>query len=414
METDFKYHLDKTSRKFECPSCKKKTFVKFKNIEGNYQSDEFGRCDRQANCNYYQYPNIKSNTSEKTFEPKKIIPKKQVYIPEDVFLKTLKGYDQNIFLNNLLNKGIPSDSISKISNDYYLGTLTKGAYLGAVTFPFIDENGRVNAIQVKRFNEENKTTENAWLHSILYKGYKKTNNVPEWITSYYENDKKTKCLFGIHLIKKYPDKKIIVVESAKNAILGAIFLPEYIWLASGSLGNIQAYKFKALKGKEVILIPDTSKDSIAFEQWKFKADEINKTEGTNIKINDFLECIATEKQKLEGYDIADFLMENPEHSLIKNLEEKSAIKILEENYTELQRTKAGMEFSRDELLKLAEKLIPKNDARTETELILTLKKEEGLNLQDATDLLMVMRMKNIIDHTPPPFNNYYLFDSTPF
>lgn len=414
METEFKYHLDKSSRKFECPDCRKKTFVKFKDIEGNYQSDEFGRCDRETNCNYYEYPNIESDPSEKIFIPKKIIPKRQIYIPEEVFIKTLKGYDQNIFLNNLLKKGITSNIVTNITNDYYIGTLTKGAYLGAVTFPFIDENGRVNAIQVKRFNEDNKTIENAWLHSILYKGFKKTNSIPEWINSYYDNEKKTKCLFGIHLIKKYPTKKIIVVESAKNAIIGAIFLPEYIWLASGSLGNIQAYKFSILKRKEVIFIPDTSKDSIAFEQWKFKAGEINKSEGTNIKINDFLEGIATEKQKLEGYDIADFLIENPDHSLIKNLEVQPTEKIPEQNYTELQRTKAGMDFSRDELLKLAEKLIPKNDARTEIELILTLKKEEGLNPQDATDLLMVMRMKNIIDYTPPPCNNYYLYNSTPF
>ncbi len=53
----FKYTLDKSSKKFVCPKCNKKSFVKYIETETNdYLSDEFGRCDRQSSCQYFLTP----------------------------------------------------------------------------------------------------------------------------------------------------------------------------------------------------------------------------------------------------------------------------------------------------------------------------------------------------------------------
>ncbi len=53
----FKYNLDKSSKKYICPGCNKKTFVKYLNcVTGNYLSGSFGRCDRESKCNYHYAP----------------------------------------------------------------------------------------------------------------------------------------------------------------------------------------------------------------------------------------------------------------------------------------------------------------------------------------------------------------------
>jgi hypothetical protein len=49
--------LDKSSKKFSCPNCTKRTFVKYVEIEtGNYLADNFGRCDRESKCGYQAHP----------------------------------------------------------------------------------------------------------------------------------------------------------------------------------------------------------------------------------------------------------------------------------------------------------------------------------------------------------------------
>ena len=56
MET-FKYSLEVGSKKYVCPSCNKKTFVFYVDKEtGNYLTNDYGRCDREQNCNYHKAP----------------------------------------------------------------------------------------------------------------------------------------------------------------------------------------------------------------------------------------------------------------------------------------------------------------------------------------------------------------------
>jgi hypothetical protein len=53
----YKFSLDKGSKKFFCPKCNKRTFVKYIDTEtGSYLNDEFGRCDSETNCGYHSTP----------------------------------------------------------------------------------------------------------------------------------------------------------------------------------------------------------------------------------------------------------------------------------------------------------------------------------------------------------------------
>ena len=52
-----KYYFDKSSKKFNCPKCNKKRFVRFVSAETNeYLVEGFGKCDRESSCGYFKKP----------------------------------------------------------------------------------------------------------------------------------------------------------------------------------------------------------------------------------------------------------------------------------------------------------------------------------------------------------------------
>jgi hypothetical protein len=118
-------------------------------------------------------------------------------------------------------------------------------------------------------------------------------------------------LFGEHLIRhpQYAEKTIGIVESEKTAIICSLFLPSLLWMATGSMGNVQTDRMEAVKNRHVILYPDTDPESLAFKKWDERAEELNRL-GWHIQVSDYLERIATPEQRKQKIDIADLLVEN--------------------------------------------------------------------------------------------------------
>lgn len=302
-------------------------------------------------------------------KPQKKQYKRKYFFSENIFKKTLSGYQENHFIKYLKELDLPEESINKSIEDYYLGTITKSELAGSVTFPLIDEFGRINGVLVSCESEY------LWLHSILQERYQK-DSLPEWLKVYLKNESFNNCLFGIHLMKQYSGAKIVVVERPEEAILGSILKPESLWLASGNIAEIQPENFRKLKNKDVIYLVESDNDLIQLQNILL---ETEIQESIKVKIH-----------QVSG--ILDYLQEESVLPPVEMTEEKPS-------------------FSDQELQELAEKLIPEMDSRTETEMIMALKKE-GIDLQDAKDVLIEMRMKNIIDITS--LQNYFLFNSTPF
>lgn len=118
-------------------------------------------------------------------------------------------------------------------------------------------------------------------------------------------------LFGEHLLRysQNADKTIGVVESEKTAVICSMFLPSLLWMATGSICNVQTGRMEAVKNRHVILYPDTDPESLAFRKWKERAAELNSL-GWNIQVSDYLEKMATSEQRIKKIDIADLLIEN--------------------------------------------------------------------------------------------------------
>ena len=107
----------------------------------------------------------------------------------------------------------------------------------------------------------------------------------------------------------YADKLIGIVESEKSAIICSLCISDVLWMATGSLGNLQAERLQAVKSRHVILYPDADAKSIPYRKWKDSAEALNE-KGWHILVSDYLEVIATTEQKIKKVDIADLLIAN--------------------------------------------------------------------------------------------------------
>ena len=117
----------------------------------------------------------------------------------------------------------------------------------------------------------------------------------------------TQCLFGAHLLPRYPDKTVALVESEKSAVIASIVLPQYLWVSCGGKTQLEAgQKHLALRDRKVVMFPDTDPVGETFAFWSRKAAEWRE-KGFDVKVSDLLEKTATKAQKAEKIDIADLL-----------------------------------------------------------------------------------------------------------
>ncbi|KAF0202243.1 MAG: hypothetical protein FD170_1969 [Bacteroidetes bacterium] len=260
----------------------------------------------------YRYYSETGTIQIKDTEPKPRPKVQPVYfIPETILNATLKGYQNNTFIQNLL-QWYPAEDIEKVISLYRLGTITRGYRSGAVTFPFIDFAGYVRTIQAKQFNETNHTKSTDFIHSIIERHHsEKGEPLPGWLQDYKQNERFVSCLFGEHLLNRYPVNPVALVEAPKTAVIGTLCygLPDtpdqLLWLAVYNKSSLTLEKCKALKGRKVVLYPDLN----AFNEWSQKAKDINaKLPGSRFVVSDILERNASETDKSKGLDLADYLI----------------------------------------------------------------------------------------------------------
>jgi hypothetical protein len=279
----YKYSLDKSSKKFICPRCNKKTFVKYIETEtGNYLNDDFGRCDRESNCGYHKTPKSEIFNS---FEVKYIAPPEPSFHSLELLEQSVMCNSQNNFIQFL--KSIFSyDEVLKAELRYLIGTSEH--WNGATVFWQIDTKERVHAGKVLQYDtctgKRQKTKEGKslinWMHRILK----------------LENFNLNQCLFGLHLISESNLNTIAIVESEKTAVIMSIFKPNYIWVATGMKGGFKYEMLRPIKDFKIVAFPDKSE----YNDWFNKAIELNKL-GFKIVVNDWLE----QTDFPDGTDFAD-------------------------------------------------------------------------------------------------------------
>jgi rubredoxin len=299
--------------RYVCPNCQKreKTFSLYIDTKtGEHIAPIVGRCNRESNCGYHYTPKQYFEENNITVENKVFVPrngaiaqpklKNTSYIDSSIFKKSLQDYEKNNFVQ-FLNKRFGEVETIKAIEKYFLGTSKH--WNGANIFWQIDTKGHIRTGKIMLYSlGTGKRTKNInWVHSLLK----------------IENFELEQCFFGEHLLQD-KTKMIAIVESEKTAIICSLYLPDFIWLAVGSLTNLNNAKCEGLRGRKVVLFPDLN----GFDKWSLKAKEFG------FKVSNLLERKATKDQKREGLDIADFLL----NFEIKDFERVTSKKMLPQKW----------------------------------------------------------------------------------
>lgn len=165
---------------------------------------------------------------------------------------------------------------------------------GATVFWQTDNQNKVRTGKIMLYNPETgkriKEPYNhvTWVHSVLHKG---DYNLKQ-------------CFFGEHLLPEEKSRPVALVESEKTAIIASYYLPQFLWIASGGKnGCFNVNSLSVLAGRSVVLFPDLG----ATDYWQSKIG-LMKSYGIEVRMFDYLEANATENERKEGYDIADYLL----------------------------------------------------------------------------------------------------------
>ena len=195
-----------------------------------------------------------------------------------------------MFLETILDPLV----VEGLVDQYQLG-VTKS---GDVVFFQIDKEGRCRTGKIVKFDSAtgNRIKDGSspclitWIHTLM----KRKGLLPEeWELS--------QCLFGEHLLAKYPDRAVALVESEQTAIICAGFLSEYIWLATGGktcLGN----KLDVLSGRKVVAYPDVD----AYDYWHERLVDF-----PNIIVSDYLQKVTGSDPSSSHMDLADLILDSP-------------------------------------------------------------------------------------------------------
>lgn len=287
----FKYSLAKKG-KIVCDGCGKKTAVPYIENETGNEVQGAMRCDREQNCGYHKKP----ESNDVIFTPIRYdLPKKETnYLSLQLVEKHFLEKDCNLI--TFLKTKFDNNQIKKVRFDYLLSSKNQNTI-----FWQIDQLERVRTGKIMEYNQETGKRikdENGKAHI-------------NWVHYNPENEYNLKqCLFGLHLTKEDKTKTIAIVESEKSAVIMSIFVPDFLWLATGSFNGFKIEYLQSIKLRKIIAFPDKgcfndfyNKSGDLIVGWKNRALEMNNF-GYNITVSDLIENEDCEN----GLDITDLYL----------------------------------------------------------------------------------------------------------
>lgn len=308
---NYRFHLQKyrPGSKTCCPACgRKQCFTRYVDDEGVVTfPDNVGICDHINSCGYHyapkayfnDHPDADSSSSLDRFQViparrKPVEPVSPSYISRDIMEQTMTSYESNplfLYLSGIWGEA----KTDQLMAQYNVGTSKKWG--GSAVFWQVDIKGRIRTGKIMLYDSKTghrvkePHSHVCWVHSEL--------KLPDFHLR--------QCLFGEHLLMKNPTMPVAIVESEKTALIGTVFVPDILWLATGGMnGCFNAETMSVLKDRKVTLFPDLG----AFEIWSQKASILFGI-CQRVVVSDLLEKNATDEQRSRGLDLADFFLEEP-------------------------------------------------------------------------------------------------------
>lgn len=304
------WHLDnRRGRQYKhtCPSCHKpQSFRRYVYTETNEEiGEECGKCDHDNSCRYHLPPKeffklhpeqrrdwrdshpvspnwanegrhgfhqvSLSGSSSVSLSDSSSVPLTDVLVQQggavagnvadepaftldEQWLERCRSND-SVFAHWLLDDvaqrhGFSKEQVEAVLADYRLGATRDKR----VIFWQIDHEGRVRSGKIMQYQPDgHRTGHPDWVHALLQRRH--LLSAERW--------ELRQCLFGEHLLLRYPDKSVGLVESEKTALVCSLFRPDSLWLATGGCGGLNAEKLTPLLDRSVTVHPDSG----VFSKW---------------------------------------------------------------------------------------------------------------------------------------------------
>lgn len=292
----------------ECPQCHdRRSLTWYVDEQGQPIDKTVGKCNHVNGCGYHYtpkqffadngiaMPGNGSSTWRRTDTQRRMYASRtrQSQKPPTTIDTLPKEYvirsrsTQSTLMDALIDR-LPLQPLGEAWARYALGA-TKDR---RTIFWQIDIEGRVRAGKIMAYTDDGHRAHDRgmdWVHSKLKREGKLP---PEWTLR--------QCWFGLHLLRPAfgnEGKPVAIVESEKTAFIGSTLMPEFVWLATGGCGNLRADDFEAVRGRDVVVYPDTG----SFDKWKSIAASVRCC---RVVVSDLLE----NKGFPANTDLADALL----------------------------------------------------------------------------------------------------------
>lgn len=298
----YRYQLEKyagrTSR-YKCPSCGQKRFTRYVDkATGEHLAEHVGKCDRLDKCGHHVKPrDFFADGGERptgAWIPPPLPPELPGYRMSREDVRSTMGNPCTLleYLGTVYR--LDPLQVKQTAREYCVGGWPEpGKYQGAATFWQVSRSGEVRAAKVVQYDPHTGHRVKgaaSWAHAL-------TGGIPEGF-------KLDQCLFGEHLLDKYPEARLGIVEAEKTALIARLLVPAVLWLAVGGLGELKQSKLLPLAGRRVTLWPDLGK---GFIEWSAKACDLDPLIAS-LSVANLLEKVATDDERERGLDLADYLL----------------------------------------------------------------------------------------------------------
>ena len=264
---NYKWQLQKYSgrnSRHTCPACgRPHCFTLYVDAAGNPLASDVGRCEHLSKCGFHKTPAEHfadhPNEERKPYSAKTGISATTKKQPEQIdfipFSLIHRSESTSNSLMRYLAKSFPQSGLEMVTKMYHLGSTRKGE----IIYPQIDAQGRCRTGKVMAYGEDGHRIKRSecdavdWLHARLMRQQGKT------ASDYHLRQ----CLFGEHLLTKYPYRIACLTEGEKSAVIASLFFPQFVWVSCGGKFGLKPETCKSLAGRDVIVYADAAvKDAV--------------------------------------------------------------------------------------------------------------------------------------------------------
>lgn len=297
----YRYTLERykgPSTRHKCPSCSQRRFTRYMDTTtGEHLAEHVGKCDRVDKCGHHVTPSqhfaAGGERPAGDWTPPPPTPELPGYRMSRAEVRATMGREAGCNLLEYLGNVLDPEQVKHAAWEYCVGTwTTPGKLQGAAVFWQVDRSGEVRTAKVVQYDPQTghrvKGAQH-WTHALAA-------GIPEG----YRLDQ---CLFGEHLLAKYPEAPVGIVEAEKTALIARLYVPDVLWIATGGMAELKVSKVLPLAGRNVTLWPDLGE---GFATWSAKATELEPLFASMVVVDLRTLADITPEEEAQGLDLADY------------------------------------------------------------------------------------------------------------